>query len=307
MIIVFGSLNVDMVMNVESMPKPGETVLCPGYNLYAGGKGANQAVAAARAGSKTKIYGAIGQDGFGQIAISELISSGVDCSGLSKVDAPTGCASICVDAGGENQIAVASGANLFAEASSVPEAELNSDAIVLLQMEIDLEENWEMVKKARQSGAKVILNLAPAKHIPVEILPLLSILIVNKMEAQTLALHLGFGSVSATMAARRIAATFDITCVVTLGGNGAFVCNKDACHEVDALGIKPVDTTAAGDCFAGVFAASLDQGHDMYDALRYASTAAGLACLKAGAQPSLPYKDAIAKAVGQIKTPRRAS
>jgi ribokinase len=297
MLVVFGSLNVDMVLSVESMPQPGETVLCPDYQLFPGGKGANQAVAGARAGSHVKMFGCIGHDDFGKIACRSLEEAGVDLTGVDRHEKSTGCATICVDKNGENMIIVASGANLQAKSEFVPDSALTQDTFLLLQMEVSAEENWKLVKRAKEKGAHIILNLAPAKDIPEEVLSELSIIILNEIEVTVLSLRLGFDVISPTSAAKRIAERFGITCVVTLGSEGSYACTPTEEWSVSALDIKPVDTTAAGDCFAGVFAAGLDQGFKTEDALRRASVASGLACQSVGAQPSLPTKEAIEAAL----------
>lgn len=306
MIIVFGSLNVDIVLPVPSMPRPGDTILCSEYQLLPGGKGANQAVAAAKAGSKVKMFGSIGQDEFASILRSSLENADVEISSLQIVEKPTGCATICVDEGGENMITVASGANLLADASMIPDGLLTPETTLVLQMEVPAEQNWSLIDRAHQAGIRTILNLAPARAIPEEILQKLSFLVLNQIEATMLALHLGFDVISPTIAARRIAAKYGLTTIVTLGAEGAFACSSLESWTVPAMPIKAVDTTAAGDAFVGVFAASLDKGLPIDQSLRRATVASGLACLSVGAQPSLPTTKQIEESLSKVPTPRRA-
>src|SRR3990167_3319577 len=218
MIVVFGSLNMDMMMVLEKLPRPGDTVLCPSYELSPGGKGSTQAVAAAKAGAEVKLFGRVGEDEFGRILLDSLSKTGVDLVGISKSsDLPTGCATVCVD------------------------------------------ENWKLIRRARKFGARIILNLAPSDSIPNEILDCIDVLVMNEREATRLGLHLGFDIISPKIVAKRVAANFDLTCVVTLGKEGAVACMPEGTWEVGALQGEVVDTTAAGDAFVGVLAASLDE------------------------------------------------
>lgn len=306
MIVVFGSLNVDMVMKTEKLPHPGDTVLCPSYDMIAGGKGANQALAASRAGAKVHLFGRVGKDGFGKIALSELASSSVILEGVAKLDqATTGCATICVDRKGENIIVVASGANAHAREKDIPDSILSSQTTVLLQMETSAEENWQLIRRAKKRGARVILNLAPAQPVPVDVLESLDILVLNEGEASLLALYLGFEVISPKAAVRQIVSNFDIICIVTLGKEGVLLCTPEGTWAVPGMEIEAVDTTGAGDDFTGVFAAGLDAGLDILDALHRATVAGGLTCLKKGAQPSLPFEQDIESNLQKVQLPRR--
>lgn len=296
MILVFGSLNVDVMIGVAHLPAPGETVLGPGYTLSAGGKGGNQALAAARAGATVAMVGAIGDDPLTETAIADLRAAGVDLSHLEHVTEPTGLAAICVDKGGENQIVVASGANRFARAASVPSALLGLQTILVLQMETPLEENWALIRVARAKGARILLNAAPAAAIPVGALRQIDWLIVNENEAMQVATHLELAAGDPRGAAAAIAALTGITVIVTLGGAGAVAhVGGETALAVPSLPVIPVDTVGAGDSFVGGFAAAIDAGHGLEQAMRRASVGGALACLKAGAQPSLPYLDDIEK------------
>ena len=306
MIVVFGSLNVDMVLPVEAMPRPGDTILCPEYKMYSGGKGANQAVAAARAGSQVQMFGCLGQDPFAELCLDSLRNSGVGTDFIQTTARPTGCATICVDQGGQNMIMVASGANREALSKTVPQESLTQRTTVILQMEVPEKENWSLIERASKKKSRIILNLAPAQLIPEAVLRSLDILVMNQIEATVLALNLGFDVISPTISARRISARYGITCIVTLGSDGAFAINpQGGAWIVSALPITPVDTTGAGDAFVGVLAASLDQEMSLEIALRRAAVASGLACAVSGAQNSFPKTEDILNALPQLPLPRR--
>jgi len=303
MIVVFGSINVDLVFRVTNLPRPGETVLAPSYAVVAGGKGANQAVAAARAGSETHMVGRVGRDGFAEAALAGLRAASVGLAGVVAGEGATGCAAICVDEAGHNQIVVASGANRAVAANLLDDALLGPDTTLMLQHEVDAAETWAAARRARDRGARVVLNAAPAAPLPAE--AALDLLIVNEVEAGMIAAHDGLNARGPVAASRAIAAARGVATVVTLGGDGARAFAADAAWRVGALAIDPLDTTAAGDAFVGVLAATLDGGGDLATALHRASVAGGLACTVAGAQPSLPDAAAIDAALPRLAPPER--
>jgi ribokinase len=305
MIVVFGSINVDLVFEAPALPRAGETVLAPDYRALPGGKGANQALAARRAGALVSMYGCVGRDGFAATALELLDRDGVDLSGLARSDRATGCAAVCVDPSGENQIVVASGANRDARADDVPDTVLHSDTTVVLQLEVDLGEIAALIARARDEGARVVLNAAPAAKMPEAALAALDVLIVNRIEATMLAGALGSSEPDPVAAARWLAERSDCLTVVTLGGDGAVAFGAGEAWGIDALAIEPRDTTGAGDTFAGVFAAALDDGAPVADALAHASVAAGLACLEIGAQQSIPTAAMIEARLGELAPARR--
>ena len=221
MILVFGSLNMDLVMTVPVLPKPGETVLCPGYTLKPGGKGNNQAVAAARAGAPVAMAGCIGPDAFGSGLVENLVRAGIDTSSIHLVEQPTGCAMICVDADAENFITVASGANLAASSDRIADCTLGPGTTVLMQMEVPAEQNWALIRRAHELGSRTVLNVAPAADVPPDVLKLIDVLVVNEHEAAEIADRLGLSTSSSTGLARDLARTCGVTCVVTLGSAGA--------------------------------------------------------------------------------------
>lgn len=294
MIVVFGSINADLIMAVNSLPRAGETVLCPSYQVAPGGKGANQAAAAARAGAEVAMFGQVGADGFGDLVVQALADAGVDTGGVLRARAPTACAAIGVDRDGENQIIVASGANLQARADQVPDALLGPETTLVLQLEVPIEEIAALTSRARRRGARIILNAAPAGPAPDAVLAGVDILVVNEIEAEALCQGIGGqGTGGPEAAAKSLAEALGVICAVTLGGEGARAFGPEGAWSVDALPITPVDTTGAGDAFVGVLAASLDCGRRFEQALHRASVGAGLACLAEGAQAALPDGAAI--------------
>ena len=300
MIVVFGSINVDMVMAVPTLPRPGETVLAPGYRLVPGGKGANQALAAARGGAAVSMVGSVGRDGFAEVALSLLRAAGIDLSRVAPCDAATGCAIVCVDPGGENQIAVASGANLATRADQVADAMLGPDTTVLMQCEVAADETASLIARARARGARIVLNAAPAAPLAAATLDALDVMVVNRIEAEML----GAAAADPLAAARSLAAAHRLAAIVTLGGDGAVAATAEAAWRIGALAVRPVDTTGAGDAFVGVLAAALDRGDDLSAALRRASVGAALACLVEGAQPGIPDEAAIAARLEELPPAR---
>ena len=294
MIVVFGSVNVDLVVPVQRLPRAGETVLGPGYRVVPGGKGANQALAARRAGAEVRMAGAVGSDGFAGKALASLKAAAVDLSEVRKSPLPTGAAFIAVDADGGNLIIVASGANQDAREGTLPAEWLGHDTVVVLQMEVPLWENWTLVSRAKRAGARILLNCAPAGAVPAEALADLDWLVVNESEAVIVARSQGAEIADATAAAQWLAKSRRVTVIVTLGEQGARAFLPDGrAWSIGTLPVKPVDTTAAGDAFVGAFAAAVERGQDLPSALRYGSAAGALACTVAGAQPSLPLQSAI--------------
>ncbi len=292
MIVVFGSVNIDLVTDVPKIPGPGETVLGQSYARVPGGKGANQALAARRAGAKAALVGAAGLDAFADAALSLLMSEGVDLTGIFRADLPTGAAFISVDPAGQNAITVAAGANGRARATQLQQSPLGAGDTLLLQREIPDAEGEAAALLAKARGARVILNLAPSGRVADAFLAAVDVLVTNEHEAADLARALDLpgdhGSLAAALAARYSAAL-----VVTLGAGGAVAWVAGAEHRVAAPAVIVVDTTAAGDSFVGAFAAALDAGLPVADALRRGTVAGSLACARPGAQPSIPTAAAI--------------
>lgn len=302
MILVFGSLNADFFLSVRTFPAPGETVLTPGALVKAGGKGANQAAAAAKAGGLVKMVGAVGTDEVAKVPVTALRALGVDCSGMQVSELATGMAMIMVDERGENSIVVASGANTAVSAQAVAQTALNEDTILVMQMEVPPAENFKLLRRAKAAGVRTVLNVAPARPIPEADLKLADYLILNEIEADAVYNSLfekTFLGVEEKAAA--IAEKTGGVCLITLGADGVVGAERGKMFKVSALPVKPVDTTGAGDAFIGIFAAMLDNGLDTRQAARYAAAGAGLACLKIGAQEALPTLKEIEARVEEIK------
>ena len=295
MITVFGSLNVDYIFQVSQLPAPGETVLASNMQVLPGGKGANQAVAAARAGAKVSMVGAVGRDALSKIALAGLLDAGVDTSAVALSTKPTGTAAINVDAQGENAITVSSGANLDASGDSLDEKNLTPRTTVLLQMEVPMTAMADLVQRARKKESCIVWNLAPMQCVDLALLKQVNYLIVNEVELNQLhsEFHqtLGPNNGSAKDVKQKAWDIFTLTrqsVVVTLGAKGTLAVHNNTLLTVPALAISPVDTVGAGDAFTGAFTAALDRGETFPVALRWGSVAGGLACRETGAQSSLP-------------------
>ncbi len=293
MIVVFGSINLDIVFPLPALPRPGETVLGPAAQMHPGGKGANQALAAARDGASVVLAGATGRDALADAALALLGPAGIDLSRVARADAMTGCAGICVDAEGRNQIAVASGANLLVRAVQIEDALLDSGATLVLQMECDAGETASLILRARRRRARVVLNLAPAAPLPRAALAAVDVLVANEEEAAWLGAQLG-----ATPDAGGLRAALGPAVVVTRGAAGLVAAGPAGMIALPARPVRAVDTTGAGDCFCGVLAAALDRGSPLASALARANAAASLSCMRAGAQPSFPMATETDAALG---------
>jgi ribokinase len=283
MILVFGSINLDLIFPLPALPAPGETILTPAVRIEPGGKGANQALAAARDGGQTTMVGAVGHDSLAPSALALLRASGIDLSRVITVDSTTGCAGIFVDRHGRNVIGVGSGANLAVRATQVGDEALSANTTVALQMEVPAAESAALIRRARASGARVVLNLAPAGPIAADALRAVDALVVNETEAAWLGNRVGAGP-----HAGDLHRALGVTVIQTLGAQGVEAASTSGLIRLPALPITPVDTTGAGDCFTGVLAASLDRGADLEPALRRAVAAAGLCCMRAGSQATMP-------------------
>lgn len=304
-IVVVGSTNTDLTVLTERLPAPGETVLGADLMQAGGGKGANQAVAAARAGAQVAFVGRVGADDFGRAAVANLSREGIDTSRLAMDEqAASGVALIIVDRKGENLIAVASGANARVSPEDVRAAgELIAAAdLVLLQLEVPLPAVREAVRLARSAGVPVMLNPAPAPEQGAlsDLLGELSYLTPNEGEAARL---LGGAGQSPEDAACRLVAAGVGAVVLTLGAAGACVCRRGACRRIAAPRVKAVDTVGAGDCFSGVMAVGLAEGMALEEAALLATCAAALSVQKAGAQPSMPVRAEIEKLLKKQKRP----
>lgn len=287
MILVAGSANLDFVVRAPHIPAPGETVLGRAFETFPGGKGANQAVACARAGGvPTTLLTAMGADAFATPIEASLREAKVALNVVRASDQPTGTAFICVSDAAENAITVAPGANLCLHPEHLPKLEGVSH--LLMQLEIPLATVTAYAKAARQQGVAVVLNAAPVQELPAELLELVDILVVNEGELATLTHHSG-------TIAQCLERTPVPTVVVTLGHRGCCARIQGAFFLQTAFAIEPVDTTAAGDTFCGGLVAALSKGAGMHRALPLASAAAALACTRLGAQSSIPQAVQVAE------------
>ena len=303
-IVVFGSINIDLTFRVPHLPSAGETVLTPTFSQAVGGKGANQAIAAARDGALTSFIGCVGSDTFGTSARAAFADLGIETSGLKTVTGSTGLAAVWVDVDGLNQIAVASGANSALKADALCDREIGPGTFVVLQMETPPAQVEAAIAHARRRGAYVILNLAPALPLPAPALREVAILVLNEHEATVLCGLLALPQVEPAAQVAALARHLNTTVIITLGRAGAIGARGGMLLQVDALAVPVVDTTGAGDCFVGVLAAALSRGAAIGDAMQRAAVAGSLACTIVGAMPSFPTGDTIDRALVDAVQPQ---
>lgn len=322
-LMVAGSLNLDLVGRAPRIPAPGETVLGSSLQRFHGGKGGNQAVAAARAGATVHFAGAVGRDAAGDELLAGLRAEGIDTASVARVDAPTGTALITVSDAGDNAITVLPGANLQAPQ---PSAVWPLDARwLLLQMEIPSATVAAWAAAARQAGARVMLNAAPAVEVSHAMVAAVDLLLVNEGEARALASSavgarpspaspVSPGSSSAASSglrpiAEQLAACGPSWVVITLGAQGCVAWSRPQrlWIEQPPVRVDVVDTTGAGDTFAGALAVALDEGRSLEEALRFASVAAALSCQAPGARGGMPRRDAIEAGLNGNPTASRSA
>jgi ribokinase len=301
MIFVVGSINLDLIGRVGRLPAPGETVSGSDFSTAPGGKGANQALAARRAGAEVRMVGAVGSDAFAGEATALLSAGGVDLTRVKRAETATGVALILVGDDAENVIAVIPGANGTVSIAGAQAAGIAAGDFVLLQNEIPLETVRATLALARSAGAITLLNLAPFGAEAAKVAPQADILVVNETEFDLLAagMKLAGGDRPTKMAA--YAETTGRTVVVTLGAEGMLAAAPGVALAVPAMKIEPVDTVGAGDTFCGYLAQGLQAGLGLEEALRRAGVAGSLACLQPGAQPSIPLADEVEKALRSWK------
>lgn len=292
-VLVVGSANTDILVRVCRAPLPGETVLGGDAEVQAGGKGANQAVAAARAGASVAFCGAVGQDTFAPVPIQALRSAGVDLQHLRELDVPSGIALITISDDGENSITVASGANARLMPEDLP-ADFSGFTHLLMQQEIPPQTVLAAAERAKSAGLKVLLNAAPSRELSADLWPLLDYLIVNEHELAQLS---GMPEGQEESAAHSLLGRGVGAVIVTLGGRGSLTITADNVLKQAAHKVEVVDTTGAGDTFCGVLAAWLSGGSPLPEALKAAGVAGALACTKLGAQAAMPTKGEISAAL----------
>ena len=292
-ITVVGSLNMDLVVRAPRIPQPGETIIGGDFHTVPGGKGANQAVAAARLGAQVSMVGRVGRGAFAGPLLKNLAAAGVEHAFVTQdSEAATGVALIVVDDAGQNSIVVASGANVRLSPTDVDDAGATiaaADAL-LLQLESPLETVTRAAEVARAKGATVILNPAPARSLPAALLSLVDVLIPNESEAALLTGLPIDNPAEAEAAATALRELGVGTVILTLGERGALLAREDGAEVFPAFEVTPVDTTAAGDAFVGGFAVALAGGQPLAEAVRWGNAAGALATTRLGAQPSLPTR-----------------
>ncbi len=297
-IVVIGSSNTDMIIQLDHLPRPGETILGGEFTTAAGGKGANQAVGAARAGGQVTFVARVGRDMFGDQAIAGFQRDGIATEFVFRDQtAPSGVALIFVARDGENSIAVAGGANGKLSPADVRKAKevIAKASAVVMQLETPLETVQAAAGLAAKAGVRVILNPAPAQRLPDSLLRQVSILTPNETEAELLTGIKVTDEATAGQAADQLLAKGVQTVILTLGAKGALVATKESKQRVPGFKIKAVDTTAAGDIFNGALAVALSEGQLLLDAVRFACAAAAISVTRLGAQPSAPKRKEIEK------------
>lgn len=293
-ILVVGSLNTDLVVRAPRFPQPGETISGEDLQVIPGGKGANQAVAAARHGANVVMLGRVGKDDFGDFLLENLQANHVDSSLVQRDDASTGTAIIVVDADGQNSIVLSPGANGKVSPLDVENASFSTLSLLLLQLEIPTPTVLSAAKRAKEYGVRVILNPAPAKELPEELIALPDFIVPNETELSLLSGLPVTDIPSAETAARKLRERGAQNVIVTLGSKGALLVTGEEVTHVGAFQVEVVDTTAAGDAFIGGFASVLDSS-SLAEAVRYGCACGALATTKFGAQPSLPTKEEVEK------------
>lgn len=291
-VVVFGSVNMDLVARVSRFVRPGETIIGEGFTTVPGGKGANQAVAAARLGAGVRMVGRVGQDAFGQALLSALRGQGVDTGGVAVVPGSSGVAVIEVEAGGENRIVVIPGANGTLGAADLArlDAALDGAGVLLLQLEVPLPAVLAAARLAHARGVRVMLDPAPARDLPAELYALTDVMTPNESETAVL---VGFPVQSeedVEKAARELLSRGVREVLIKRGSRGAFWMNGKMAQAFPAFPVEALDTVAAGDAFNGGLAAALGEGRRMAEAIRWASATGALAVTRPGAQSSLPSR-----------------
>lgn len=296
-IVVVGSSNTDMILKLERIPKPGETLLGGEFVTAAGGKGANQAVAAAQAGGAVTLIARVGKDMLGEQAIAGFIRNSINVDHVQLDKFPSGVALIFVAKDGENSIGVGSGANAKLSPADVRKAKsaFASASAVIMQLETPLDTVQAAADLAHAKEALVILNPAPAQPLPDSLLKKISILTPNETEAELLTGIQVTDDASCSRAADALLRKGVKTVIITLGSRGAFVATNESKQFVPGFKVKPVDTTAAGDTFNGALAVALAEGMSLIDAVRFANAAGAISVTRMGAQPSAPKRKEIEK------------
>jgi ribokinase len=300
-ILILGSINMDVVARAPHHPVPGETVLGSSLAYIPGGKGANQAVAAARAGGRVRLLGRLGQDAFGEALLAFLQSEALDLQAVRLLpDAPTGVAIIVVSDAGENSIVVIPGANGRITPTDVDTLDVQPGDLVAAQLEVPLEAVAAAFTRAKVCGARTLLNPSPAAPLPEGLLAQTDYLVLNEIELAYYAQEpVSDDEAHLTRAAARLCTRSDQTVIVTRGGHGVLVVTQESSFSEAAFVVPVVDTTGAGDCFTGALAVALTEGQSLAQAVHFANAAAALSVQVLGASASLPTRAAILRLLEQ--------
>lgn len=303
-ILVFGSLNIDIVTYLERMPLPGETVMGDKFETFPGGKGLNQAVAAARAGGEVTMVGVLGNDVNSEILRKVMVTENINSEHVRQIEGVCGTAVIEVDHSGQNRIIVISGANSDLKANDVTEniyKKVNSRPILLSQLESPVSEVEKVFKVAKEFGFYTLLNPAPAKRIPDSFLKDIDLIIPNQFEAEFYTQIRVIDFDSAVLAGKKLIQMGVSSVLVTMGEDGAVFVSQDLVKMYKAFKVKSVDTTAAGDAFCGALAVGLSEGLDLDTSIRFASAAGALSVQLKGATVSLPKREMILSLISSEK------
>ncbi|PWB72526.1 MAG: ribokinase [Anaerolineales bacterium] len=292
-ILVVGSLNADLVVRTPRFPQPGETISGEDLQVIPGGKGANQAVAAVRLGANVSMLGRVGRDNFGNFLLENLDQNKVDTKLIRRDDASTGTAIIVLDSNGQNSIVLSAGANGKVSPSDVEHASFSDFNLLLLQLEIPTPTVYSAAQRAKESGVRVLLNPAPAKELPDDLIALADFLIPNETELSLLTGTDVKDIPSAEQAAKKLRERGAKHVIVTLGEKGALLVTGGQTTHINSYKVDVVDTTAAGDAFIGGFATSVLQNKSLEESVRFGCACGALTATKFGAQPSLPTKEEV--------------
>lgn len=304
-IVVIGSLNADLVQNVDRLPRPGETIVGGNLQTFSGGKGANQAYAAGRMGAQVSMIGQVGNDGLASLLMQSLQSAGVHTGSVGEADLSTGAAVILVLPDGENLIVISPGANATVTPALAAHrlSGLDEGSYLLSQLEIPIESVQESLAVAKARGSVTILDPAPARELSPDLLRNVDFLTPNETETLTLLGEPGFQmdvDSDVELAARKILALGPKSVVLKLGARGCMIATVNGSHRVPGFKVSAVDTTAAGDVFNGAFATALAEGRTVPDAARFANAAGALSVTRPGAQNSVPSRREVERFLSEV-------
>ena len=303
MIIVFGTLNIDIYIPAEALPQPAQHIRLDAYESFPGGKGANQAFAASRAGVKTAIIGQIGDDGFGRRSTRNLKKESILGAGIGMSDKPTGCSFLLPGVGEDKTIISCASANLDTLSEQIPNEILTPKNMVVAQLLVPIEQTIDLFERAQHRGCITVLNASPPQYVQPGLLQKTDIVFVNKSELEILLKTLEMDTDGDVMArTERLCAAFDVDCITTCGSQGAIASYQGRRYKIPAFQIdKLVDATGAGDCFLGYLVGLLNQGTDFETAFQYAAIAGSLACEKLGAQSAVPFLDDVRERAAEFQ------